>query len=97
MTTTGFSEEDISSFEATNVGNGYAWFVSISEGLGVAIDEQRLAPGEAPQVEPAELPETGARGAIPRGWRLLAVGGALLVLTGIGFALLGRRRRAGNG
>ena len=96
VTTTGLSEEELSSFEATNVGNGYAWFVSISEGLGVAIDEQRLVVGEAAQVEPAALPETGARGAIPRSWRLVAIGGALLVLMGLGFALLGRGRRAGN-
>jgi hypothetical protein len=44
LTTTMLSEEDVSSFEPTNTGTGYAWFVSISDGLRLPIDEQRIRP-----------------------------------------------------
>lgn len=42
VTTTAFSGEDVSSFEVSNVGTGYAWFVVIRSGLQVPIDEQEL-------------------------------------------------------
>lgn len=96
VTTTGFSEEEVSSFAATNVGTGYAWFVSISEGLGVPIDEQRLLPAAAMEEEPAVLPETGVGngGVRLRNAILLLAGGVLL--AAIGFAIA-RRRRASHG
>ena len=42
VTTTGFSGEEVSSFEVSNVGTGYAWFVVIRPGLQLPIDEQEL-------------------------------------------------------
>lgn len=35
------SGEQISSFEATNIGNGYGWFVAINPDLGIPVDEQQ--------------------------------------------------------
>lgn len=36
------SEEQISSFEATNTGNGYGWFLAINPDLGLPVDEQQM-------------------------------------------------------
>jgi hypothetical protein len=47
MTTTMLSEEEVASFSASNTGTGYAWFVSISEGLRLPIDEQTIRPAQA--------------------------------------------------
>lgn len=40
---TTFSREDISSFDVSNVGTGYAWFVAIKADYQLPIDEQILA------------------------------------------------------
>lgn len=40
ITTTALSGESTSSFDASNVGTGYAWFVAIRDGLALPIDEQ---------------------------------------------------------
>lgn len=37
--------ETASDFEASETSNGYIWFVSISDGLGLAIDENRIRRG----------------------------------------------------
>lgn len=37
--------ETASDFDASNTSNGYIWFVSISDGLGLAIDENRVRRG----------------------------------------------------
>ena len=42
VTTTAFSGEEVSSFEVSNVGSGYAWFVVIRPGMQLPIDEQEL-------------------------------------------------------
>lgn len=42
VTTTAFSGEEASSFEVSNAGTGYAWFVAIRSGLQLPIDEQEL-------------------------------------------------------
>jgi len=42
VTQTALSGEEVSSFEVSNVGTGYAWFVAIQSGLQVPIDEQTL-------------------------------------------------------
>lgn len=41
-TKTALSGQDVSSFEASNVGTGYAWFVAIKPGYRLPIDEQTL-------------------------------------------------------
>lgn len=40
-----FPSADVSSFDVSDLGSGYVWFVYISEGLDLAIDEERLRPG----------------------------------------------------
>ncbi|GEM_PF-3590745 len=40
LTETAISEEKTSSFEANNIGNGYAWFVAINPNLRIPFDEQ---------------------------------------------------------
>lgn len=42
ISSTSQSGEETSSFTASNVGNGYAWFVAIRPGLRLPIDEQKL-------------------------------------------------------
>lgn len=42
LTATSQSGTDVSSFEVSNVGTGYAWFVAVRPGLQVPIDEQKL-------------------------------------------------------
>lgn len=43
--TTTFTAEDLSSFDASNVGNGYTWFVAIAPDLDLPIDEHRIRRG----------------------------------------------------
>jgi hypothetical protein len=45
VTATAFYGADPSSFEVTNVGTGYSWFDSISEGLNLPIDQHMYRPG----------------------------------------------------
>lgn len=42
VTETSFTGEATSSFAVSNVSNGYAWFVSIADGLGLAIDKHAV-------------------------------------------------------
>lgn len=42
MTTTGLSQESVSSFEVDKTGTGYAWFFEIEPGLELPVDEQKL-------------------------------------------------------
>lgn len=43
------TEEPIDSFEVSNVSNGYIWFVYISDGLDLAIDEEQMRTINQPQ------------------------------------------------
>lgn len=45
VTETAFSAEPTASFDASNVGNGYVWFVAIAPGLRLAIDEHQVRQG----------------------------------------------------
>lgn len=49
VTSTAVSEEAPASFETSNVGNGYAWFVAIRPDLRLPIDEHRLLQDEQSQ------------------------------------------------
>lgn len=46
VTATAFYLADPSSFEVSNVGTGYSWFDSISEGLALPIDQHKYRPGK---------------------------------------------------
>jgi hypothetical protein len=46
MTATAFTGEQTSSFEISGVGTGYSWFVSLSPGLQLPIDQHMYRPGE---------------------------------------------------
>jgi hypothetical protein len=99
LTTTGFSEEEISSYETSNVGTGYVWFVSLSEGLNLPIDEARFTPGQAQEQEAQTeeestmLPESGGGSVLSGPWSLLAIAGFLMLLSGSLVAAWRRPRR----
>jgi hypothetical protein len=46
MTTTAFYGAATSSFEVSNIGTGYSWFDSISDGLQLPIDQHKYRPGK---------------------------------------------------
>jgi hypothetical protein len=45
LTKTALTEKEVSSYDPSNVGTGYAWFAAISEGLKLPIDEHELFKG----------------------------------------------------